>query len=44
MSFTFVDLFAATLMDRISAESSEGKPARERLKDTMKPDWEPDLG
>jgi len=44
MSFTFVDLFAVTLMDRIPAESFEGEPVRERLKDKMKPGWEPDLG
>ena len=42
MSLTFVDLFGATLIDRIPAKSLEGQ--RERLKDTMRPDCEPDLG
>ena len=44
MSFTFVDLFAATVMAHMAAKSSDAQRERERLKDRMKPDWEPDLG
>lgn len=31
-------------MTRVPANLLEGEPERERLKDKMKPDWEPDLG
>ena len=31
-------------MARVPAKLLEGEPVRERLKDKMKPDWEPDLG
>ena len=44
MSFTFVDLFAARVMAHMPAKSSEGQRERERMKDAMKPDSEPDLG